>query len=94
VGEDDQLRHKLALDYRETKDLMEHGYSDDELRPLVEPHDLVYGVWLDREQPGGIDYKLLKGDLSRMQNRGVLGLACRSSEYADRIKAMFFTPDF
>jgi len=90
--DDERLRTALVLSYHQTKDLMADG-PDEEIRRLVEENDLVYGVWSDTNQPRDIDYKLLKGDESRMHNKGRIGLACESVEQADHIKVMFCTPD-
>lgn len=88
MAEDDQLRAQLVRDYHQTKKLVESG-ADDEIDRLVKQNDLVFGVWLDKGQPREIGYKLLKGNESRMYNRGRVGLACRDPKHADVVKARF-----
>ena len=31
------------------------------IEQLIEQGDVVYGVWLDKTRPGGIDFEVLKG---------------------------------
>ena len=97
--DDDQLRATLVRHYHETKGLMfEEGSRDGRtsvatrIKRLIDAHKFVYGVWVDKSRPQEIDYKLLKGDELQAYKQGIQGLACRSSEHADRIKTMFCTP--
>ena len=64
---------------------------------LIEQGDIVYGVWLDKTNPAGIDFEVLKGIgfLKQRQTSDIRKtvVPCGSREQAIRIRTMFCSPE-
>ena len=61
---------------------------------LIEQGDVVYGVWLDKTKPCGIDFEVLKGIGERCRAGFVRKtvVPCGSREQAIIIRTMFCSP--
>ena len=60
------------------------------LADLYKQANVVYGVWLDKDQPHGIDYELLKGS-ERLVQITRTGLPWDSRDHAIRLGRMLGT---
>jgi hypothetical protein len=57
--EDDRCVAELARLFTATRELMDGTAGP--IERLIEEGDVVYGVWLDKTKPHGIDFEVLKG---------------------------------
>jgi hypothetical protein len=56
--EDDRCVAELARLFTATRELMDGTAGP--IERLIEQGDVVYGVWLDKTKPHGIDFEVLK----------------------------------
>ena len=71
--------------------------TSDELRDVIEDHDVVFGVWQDASQPMGVGWRLIKGDAflhvsvdehGRMKTK-MTAIPCREAEEAEAMRRVF-----
>jgi hypothetical protein len=93
--EDDRCVEELARLFRASRELMDGTAGP--IERLIEQGDVVYGVWLDKTKPAGIDFEVLKGIgvLEKHRASGVRKtvVPCGSREQAIRIRTMFCNPE-
>ena len=93
MAEEDSVE-ELARLFRAARQLMDGTAGP--IERLIEQGDVVYGVWLDKTKPAGIDFEVLKGIgfLEKRQTSGVRKtvVPCGSREQAIRIRTMFCSP--
>jgi hypothetical protein len=91
IEEDDRCAAELASLFRATRELMDGTAGP--IERLIEQGDVVYGVWLDKTKPTGIDFEVLKG-IEVLEKRRASGVhktvvPCGSREQAIMIRTMF-----
>jgi hypothetical protein len=91
--EDDRCVAELAGLFTTTRELMDGTAGP--IERLIEQGDVVYGVWLDKTKPCGIDFEVLKGIGERCRAGFVRKtvVPCGSREQAIRIRTMFCNPE-
>ena len=93
--EDDCFVEELAILFKATRQLMDGTAGP--IENLIEQGDVVYGVWLDKTNPAGIDFEVLKGIgfLKKGQTSDIRKtvVPCGSREQAIRIRTMFCSPE-
>ena len=92
--EDDRCAAELASLFMATRELMDGTAGP--IERLIEQGDVVYGVWLDKTRPAGIDFEVLKG-IGVFETRRASGVRktvvpCGSREQAIMIRTMFCSP--
>ena len=92
--EDDRCAAELASLFRAARELMDGTAGP--IERLIEQGDVVYGVWLDKTKPAGIDFEVLKG-IEVLEKRRASGVRktvvpCGSREQAIMIRTMFCSP--
>jgi hypothetical protein len=90
--EDDWRVEELARLFTATREKMDGTAGP--IERLIEQGDVVYGVWLDKTKPAGIDFEVLKGIERR--RTGVVRrtvVPCGSREQAIWIRTMFCGPE-
>ena len=92
--EDDRCVAELARLFTATRELMDGTAGP--IERLIEQGDVVYGVWLDKTKPAGIDFEVLKG-IGVLETRRASGVRktvvpCGSREQAIMIRTMFCSP--
>jgi hypothetical protein len=90
--EDDRCVAELAGLFTATRELMDGTAGP--IERLIEQGDVVYGVWLDKTKPRGIDFEVLKG-IGERRRAGFVRktvVPCGSREQAIIIRTMFLQP--
>ena len=92
--EADRCVAELARLSAATRELMDGTAGP--IERLIEEGDVVYGVWLDKTKPRGIDFEVLKGiEVLEKRRTGFVRktvVPCGSREQAIRIRTMFCSP--
>jgi hypothetical protein len=92
--EDDRCVAELAGLFTATRELTDGTAGP--IERLIEQGDVVYGVWLDKTKPRGIDFEVLKGiEVLEKRRTGFIRktvVPCGSREQAIRIRTMFCSP--
>ena len=88
--EDDWRVAELARLFTATREKMDGTAGP--IERLIEQGDVVYGVWLDKTKPAGIDFEVLKG-IERRRTGVRTVVPCGSREQAIWIRAMFCSPE-
>jgi hypothetical protein len=92
--EDDRCVAELARLFTATRELMDGTAGP--IERLIQQGDVVYGVWLDKAKPHGIDFEVLKGiEVLEKRRAGPIRktvVPCESREQAIRTRTMFCSP--